>query len=68
MKIELVHTIINGNELYSVWLNKTVLHQSCKTKEEAMRYYEDIKVLAGKTQPVIENKVDLHETILTEEI
>ncbi|MFA5196103.1 MAG: hypothetical protein WC401_09935 [Bacteroidales bacterium] len=68
MKLELEHTIIDGVELYSVWLNKTHLHKSCKTKDEAVKYFNEIKELGKKPFTLPEIKVDLRETILTEEI
>ena len=68
MKLELEHTIIDGVERYSVWLNGTILHKSCKTQEEAMKYYNEIKELAKQPFIMPEIKVDLKETILTEEI
>ena len=68
MKLELRHTIVNGRELYSVWLNGTTLHQSCKTKDEAMVYYNDLKALVNDPVEMPKNRYDLCETILTEEI
>ena len=68
MKLELQHTIINGNERYTVWLNGTHLHKSCKTKDEAMVYYNELKALVNNPVEMPEIKVDLKETILTEEI
>lgn len=67
MKIELKHTIIDGVESYSIWLNKTNLQKSCKTEEEAMSYYNEIKDLV---KPLSNSgiKDDLAETILTENI
>ena len=41
MKLELEHTIIDGVERYSIWLNGTILHKSCKTQDEAMKYYNE---------------------------
>ena len=68
MKLELEHTIINGVELYSVWLNKTHLHKSCKTQDEAMKYYNDLKALVNDPVEMPKIRYDLCETILTEEI
>lgn len=68
MKLELEHTIINGVERYSVWLNGTHLHKSCKTQEEAMKYYNEMRELSKQPFVMPEIKVDLRETILTEEI
>ena len=68
MKLELEHTIIDGVERYSVWLNGTILHKSCKTQEEAVKYFNEIKELGKKPFTLPEIKVDLRETILTEEI
>jgi hypothetical protein len=68
MKLELEHTIINGVERYSVWLNGTHLHKSCKTEAEAMEYYNEMRDVMGKSFTLPEIKVDLRETILTEEL
>jgi hypothetical protein len=68
MKLELEHTIIDGVERYSVWLNGTHLHRSCKTEAEAMKYYNEMRDLAKQPFIMPEIKVDLKETILTEEI
>ena len=68
MKLELEHTIIDGVEMYSVWLNGTTLHKSCKTQDEAVKYFNEIKELGKKPFTLPEIKVDLRETILTEEI
>lgn len=68
MKLELEHTIIDGVERYSVWLNGTHLHKSCKTEAEAVKYYNEIRDVMEKPFTLPEIKADLRETILTEEI
>jgi hypothetical protein len=67
MKLELLHTVINGAELFSVCLNGKT-HKACKTQDEAMKYYEEIKKLVERPYIMPEMKVDVYETILTEEI